>query len=55
MLYGMQTVGAPGIHTFFVRVGVYPLFDCQKVLCYEFLRTYDDENNFLLSFVTKDC
>ncbi len=33
MIHGMQTVDAPGTHTFFVRVGFYPLLEGKKAFC----------------------
>ncbi len=33
MIHVIQTVGAPGTQTFFVRVGVCPLFEGKKVFC----------------------
>jgi len=51
----MKAAGAPGTHTFFVRVGFCPLLTTRRRFAVILSRTHHNEHSFLLPFFTKDC
>ncbi len=56
MIHVMQTVVAPGIQTFFVHVGVCPLFEGKQTLLLSYFHERRAMRNMLFSlFTTKDC